>query len=723
MKIRTTAAVLSIAALAASMTLTAASVSAIPLYDTAPVNAGVAWLNAQTADGPLQSKSSQYGNYDNIGATIDTALTLDAITGSVPSRLTADIADGVQTGGYADADEYDFNPPYALVQHGIYANATAKALAFAVLAGEDPTAFGGEDLIAQLEGTIQPSGRIQDDSSYGDYANVYGQAFAVNGLYGADEATAVSETLGFLGTQQCSAGYFPENFGDPYSPDYTLDATCDAKGLTADVDATATVVLELQPLVATNTTAAGVVTAATTWLADTQAADGSWDGNANSTGLAGWALGESGQTPAAEKAAEWVRGRQLANVGACAPFTADAGALALDNDGFVAAEDGISDDEYNSYAVATAQALPVLRWLPIAASSPAISGPSGYVQGGTSATYQVSGFEPQTRACVTQGATTSLVATDGSGAATLHLSLPSSTGISTVTVSDGTTSSSVDTSVLAAATLTVTPSATTAVGGSPLVITVSGLANAEAVSVTFQGQTYSGTASASGTFTTPSITVSSAPGAGPITAVGQFANRTGSASIVVAKMSSTAAVSKVAPAKPTTAARPTVTVTITSTGSSDGGEVAASTGGKAIAGATVHAGKAVLTLPKLAAGKHTITFTFSGTATVAGSSTTYKVTVAKVASTLKVTKRPAAVHPNTRAKLTVTVKAKGATVNGAKVTAVDGKSKKRASGTVRNGKVVITLPKLKRGRHTITVTYPGTATAAAKSSKIVINVR
>ncbi len=66
--------------------------------------------------------------------------------------------------------------------------------------------------------------------------------------------------------------------------------------------------------------------------------------------------------------------------------------------------------------------------------------------------------------------------------------------------------------------------------------------------------------------------------------------------------------------------------------------------------------------------------------------------------TLKVTKKPAVVHTNTRAKLSVTVKATGATVNGAKLTAVSAMGKKLASGTVRNGKVLLTLPKLKLGK-------------------------
>ena len=61
-----------------------------------------------------------------------------------------------------------------------------------------------------------------------------------------------------------------------------------------------------------------------------QRADGSFGGgptteapNTNSTGLAAWALGLTGQAAAAERAASWVRGRQAVNLagGACARGT------------------------------------------------------------------------------------------------------------------------------------------------------------------------------------------------------------------------------------------------------------------------------------------------------------------------------------------------------------------------------------------------------------------
>ena len=66
------------------------------------------------------------------------------------------------------------------------AGATAKALHLAQVAGQDPTAFGGVDLVARLEGLTTDTGRsagriARTRATYGDYANTIGQAFAASG--------------------------------------------------------------------------------------------------------------------------------------------------------------------------------------------------------------------------------------------------------------------------------------------------------------------------------------------------------------------------------------------------------------------------------------------------------------------------------------------------------------------------------------------------------------
>ena len=80
-----------------------------------------------------------------------------------------------------------------------YAGPAAKALVLAQLAG-DPTAFGGVDLVQTVESVTTQggpaAGRIVDVSTFGDNANVLGQAFAVQGLEDADSDRA-ADALAF----------------------------------------------------------------------------------------------------------------------------------------------------------------------------------------------------------------------------------------------------------------------------------------------------------------------------------------------------------------------------------------------------------------------------------------------------------------------------------------------------------------------------------------------
>ncbi len=106
------------------------------------------------------------------------------------------------------------------------------------------------------------------------------------------------------------------------------------------------------------------------WLADQQAADGSFGGgsatttaNSNTTGLAGDVLGEAGETEAAEQAATWVFGHQAVD---CQKFHAsDVGAIAYDDASLAAAaKKGITAKTADQFRRASSEALPVLQWLP-----------------------------------------------------------------------------------------------------------------------------------------------------------------------------------------------------------------------------------------------------------------------------------------------------------------------------------------------------------------------
>ena len=126
----------------------------------------------------------------------------------------------------------------------------------------------------------------------------------------------------YLIGQQCTAGFFRLDLGD------TAVDTCDAAvpAATPNTDATALAVINLLGQV-DDTDVQASVDQATDWLVSTQNADGSFGSdamiataNANSTGLAAWALGEVGESAAAEKAAVWLRGHQVTNTASCTPY-------------------------------------------------------------------------------------------------------------------------------------------------------------------------------------------------------------------------------------------------------------------------------------------------------------------------------------------------------------------------------------------------------------------
>ena len=153
-----------------------------------------------------------------------------------------------------------------------YAGATAKLVYAVKASGGDPTAVGGTDLLAQLEGLVGSDGRLKDRSDFGDYANVFGQSFAALALQVSGRSTT-AVVQGLLGVQ-CADGSFPEAFVPK------TGETC--KG---SVDATG---LALQALAAVGQTSATPTQSAKTWLLGQQKADGSFPGEApvNSTGYA-----------------------------------------------------------------------------------------------------------------------------------------------------------------------------------------------------------------------------------------------------------------------------------------------------------------------------------------------------------------------------------------------------------------------------------------------------
>lgn len=404
------------------------------------------WISTQLTGGVA---SGDFG--PDAGLSIDAGLALDALG---RDAAAASVADGIgallttteaNPYGYVSSDEYDFEPPYDFTQVGYYANATAKAAAFAGRVGRDPrTAYDSVDLIGQLEQlTDDTTGVIADDSSYGNYANAIGQSFAVEALARAGSPEADAATDALL-AQQCPKGYFLFDLGS---------TDC---GQLPGPDTTALAVISLRESGITSARVAGAVSLATQWLENMQQTDGSFVGdaatpgsNANSTGLAGWALGLAGRTASASRAAGWTRGLQAADPGACAT-QAPTGAIAYDAADLASARSGGLGTKAGIWRRATFQAAPALLWAPAATSALGVSAPAAAAAGST-VDVVVRGLATGEHACVTTGATKRLVT--GTGAdLTLPFALPTTAPAShtfAVTTLEGT--SSATTSVAAPA--------------------------------------------------------------------------------------------------------------------------------------------------------------------------------------------------------------------------------------------------------------------------------
>ena len=242
--------------------MTSAPAGAASTYDPAPAKSGAAWLSDQVTDGLVHNE--QY-DFDDVGLSIDVALGLDA-AGKKPTVVKA-ITKAV-------AKNVAF---YTAFAPSVYAGPTAKAAVLALSQDKNPHAFGGVDLVAQLEARVATAapitGRIEDafdptDEFGGDYANVIGQAYAAQALSLVGSAKATSATA-FLLAQQCDKGYFRQYFtADKTRTDQSCQGAPRAER-GASTDATALAVLALQDVKGSK--AKGAVKKAVAWLEDTPA--------------------------------------------------------------------------------------------------------------------------------------------------------------------------------------------------------------------------------------------------------------------------------------------------------------------------------------------------------------------------------------------------------------------------------------------------------------------
>ncbi len=365
-------AVLTVASALAASTLIGpaqASYQASSQADPSRSQLASGWLTRQLSDGIVHN--GQF-DFDDIGLTIDVAFGLDALGGNKTTVKAIRAAVAADVGGYISGD--------ATGDPGsTYAGATAKSLVLAQLTGGKGLSFGGVDLVARLESVVAGgapiAGRIEDVSGFGDFANTLGQAYAVRGLTvaGSDQAPAA---LGYLLQQQCAEGYFRLNFtADKAAADQTCDGGDDATTSAPDTDATAVAVIALEALASDDPAVKQAIRDGIAWLKGSQRDNGSFGGgtsteapNANSTGLAAWALAGNGSCGAAVDAAQWVKRMQVVKPAAGSPLKRQVGAIAYNGAALKAGRsDGIPSPKKDQWRRASAQAAPAMDLLTPAA--------------------------------------------------------------------------------------------------------------------------------------------------------------------------------------------------------------------------------------------------------------------------------------------------------------------------------------------------------------------
>lgn len=426
--LRRTAAALAVPALSLTA-LTALSSPAHAVTDEGPATAAGTWLVGELQATGWIAHNEQY-DFDDYGLTIDAGLALDTV--GAPASVVDNISAAVAT--HLD----DYVSGYGTIMS---AGGTAKALVLAQAAGDDPTSYGGHDLVSDLESRVADNGRIHDDfdSTAADYANVLGQAFAAQGLDAAGSAKAGAVT-DLLLAQQCSAGYFRQDLAGVEAP----DQSCDGGGGSPSVDATAIAVQALQGQL-DDPEVDGAVDDAVAWLVAHQKANGGFGSsadistvNANSTGGAASALLVSGQTEAAAKAAAWLRAHQATNVANCVYYdAADAGAVLYDNTARRAAQAGPMDAALGDQSLrATTQALTGLAAAQTGPGSPNVLYAPGYVKAGGTTAIGVNDAAPGEALCAMLGEQSVLGWANPAGEGRLKLRVPAEAGRSTVTVAN-----------------------------------------------------------------------------------------------------------------------------------------------------------------------------------------------------------------------------------------------------------------------------------------------
>jgi LPXTG-motif cell wall-anchored protein len=307
-----------------------------------PPGAALDWIEGELADDGGYLTTSYQGDpdvesFDDWGLTIDAILALAAGgrgDGAPAATATALVEASVSTyvtGGF-DPDER-------------YAGALAKTLLMAQIQGQDPSDFGGFDLIDELLGRLQTSGddlgRFSDRTGFGDFSNGFGQALAVMALARTADGAPTS-AVDFLLAQQCPGGSFRGDYTTPGGCTDDESATVDATGFALQA------LVTVEPTCAVRQSVNDAVASLVAGQNPSGAFGGESGSNTNSTGLAAVALRALGSTAAADQAAAFVTGLQLDAGG-------DVGAVALNQAAFAAAGDGVQILERDGFRRAATQ--------------------------------------------------------------------------------------------------------------------------------------------------------------------------------------------------------------------------------------------------------------------------------------------------------------------------------------------------------------------------------
>jgi hypothetical protein len=301
-----------------------------------PVAAAAGWLASNLVDG--ERLEGDFG--PDAGLTADAVLALAGAGVAADELAAASAWLATQVPTYTQGEPFD-GPDT------VYAGATAKLMLTLLADGRDVRDVAGVDLVAQLEGREQAAdgedpGRFTDRSDFGDFSSTLTQSLAVLALATVDGTAPSDAAVDFLLDQQCSDGGFR------FDPD---EGDC-----TASTDTTG---FAVQALLGHGSP--GAVAAAhdaVRWLLATQAADGGLDANANATGLAAVAFALTGaEVAGTSEGRDAARSFLLALQLGC--DTDAPGAIAF------------ATDDRGDLARATAQALPGLTGVGIAAASTA----------------------------------------------------------------------------------------------------------------------------------------------------------------------------------------------------------------------------------------------------------------------------------------------------------------------------------------------------------------